>query len=115
MPQRHGAGERDRQHRTERGPGRDAERERCGQRIAQQRLEDHAGRGQGGADQSRRQHPRQAGDEENLRVHVVGERNRPIEDTSEADMRGADERRGQACHNRESAKHERRPYQAPAN
>ena len=75
--------ERDRQHRAERRAGRDAERVGRRQRIAQQRLKDDARQRERAADERRGEHARQAGDEEDLRVDVVGERNRPIEDAAE--------------------------------
>ena len=85
---------RDGEHRAERGAGRHAERERRRQRIAQQRLEHDAGRRQRGADQRRRQHARQPRDEEDLRVDVVGERDRRDRTRArQADRRAADERR----------------------
>ena len=90
----------DRQHGAERRAAGDAERVRCRQRIAQQRLKDHAGGGERGADQRRREHARQARDEEDLRVGVVGEGDRAIEDARErnvcrADQWAGDERRGE--------------------
>ena len=77
------AAEDDDEHRPERRAGRDAQRERRGQRVAQQRLEHHAGDGQRRADQRAREHARQPRDEEDLRVDVVLERNRPIERPAE--------------------------------
>ena len=50
------------------------ERERRRQRIAQQRLEDDAGRGQRRADEDRRRGRAAAAPEENLRVDVVAPR-----------------------------------------
>src|SRR2546427_507031 len=57
---------------------------------------DDAGAREGGADESRGKHSRHARDEEDLRVDVVGEGNRPIEYACQADRRAAHERRQQA-------------------
>ena len=88
--------ERQREHRAERGACRDSERKRRGERISQQRLQDDPGRGQRRSDQRAREHARQTRDEEDLRVGVVGERNRRVEDPPEADRGRADERRDKA-------------------
>ena len=85
--------EGDRQHRAERRAARHAERVGRRERIAQQRLEDDAGERERAADQRRREDARQPGDEEDLRVDVVGERDRPIEHARQRDRRAADERR----------------------
>ena len=71
--------ERDGQHRAERRAGGDAERERRGERVAQQALEHDAGGSEGRADQRAGERSRQPGDEEDLRVGIVGERDRPVE------------------------------------
>ena len=83
----------DREHRPERGAARDAERVGSRERVAKQRLKHHAGRGQRGADEGRRHHTRESRDEEDLRVEVVGERHRAVEDTRERDGRRPDDRR----------------------
>ena len=88
--------ERDRQHRAERRAGRDAERVWRRQRVAQQRLKDHAGQRERRADQRGREHAGQPRDEEDLRVDVVGERDRSVEHPCQRDGRAADERRQQA-------------------
>ena len=98
--------ERDREHRAERAAGGHAERERRGERVAQQALEDDARRGERGADEGAGQRPRQPRDEEDLRVDVVGERDREIERAPQADRRRADERREQ---NRGRRQQRRRP------
>ena len=85
--------ERDRQHGPQRRAGGNPERERRGQRVAQQPLKDDARRREGGADQRARERARQPGDEEDLRVHVVGERLREIERPPQADRGRPDERR----------------------
>ena len=69
-----------RQHRTERGAGRDTEREWRGERVSEQRLKDDAGGRKRRSDQRAGQHARQARHEKYLRVGVVGERNRRVED-----------------------------------
>ena len=69
---------RDREHGAERGARRDAERVGRGERVAKQRLEDDARQRQAAADERGRQHARQARDEEDLRVNVVGERHRSV-------------------------------------
>ena len=86
--------EGDGQHRAERRAGGDAERERRRERIAEQALEDDAGGSEGRADQRAGERSRQPGDEEDLRVRIVGERDRPVERAPQADRRRADERRG---------------------
>ena len=75
------------------GAGGDAEGIRRRERIAQQRLKHDAGGRQGAADERRGEDARQARDEEDLRVGVVGVWNRSIEDTAEVNPRAADERR----------------------
>ena len=77
----------------ERRARRDAQRERRGQRVPQHRLEDDARGGERRADERAGQHARQPRDEEDLRVDVVGERDRAIEGARQADGRAADERR----------------------
>ena len=94
------------QHRAERRAGRDAERERRGERIAQQALEDDAGARERRADQRAGERSRQPRDEEDLRVRVVGERDRPVERAPQADRRRPDERRGDE---REQQQRRRRP------
>src|SRR5438477_634007 len=79
--------ERDRKRRAERGAGRDAERVGRRERIPEQRLEHHSGRRKTAADQGGRDHARQARDEEDLRVDVVGEWRRSVEDLREIDRR----------------------------
>ena len=64
------------------------------------------------ANQSAGQHARKSGDEEDLRIHVVGKRDRPIERARQADVRAADERRRQARHQRERAEPGKRNRQA---
>ena len=84
------------------GAGRDAERERCGQRIPEQRLEDDAGGGEAGADDDGGEHAWKPRDEEDLRVDVVGKRQRRIERAPQADRRAADERSDKAADDREA-------------
>ena len=71
--------EGDREHRAERRARRHAEREGCRQRVSQQALEHHAGRGERCADERPGERARQAGNEEDLRVDVVGEGHRRVE------------------------------------
>ena len=80
------------------GAGRDAERVRRGQRVAEQSLEHDAGGGERAADERGRQRARQPRDEEDLRVHVVGERHRSAEHAAELDRRRSDERRREHGH-----------------
>jgi hypothetical protein len=65
----------DHEHRAERCAGGDAQGERRRQRIAKEGLKDHAGRGERRADKRCCENSRQSGDEEDLGVDVVGERN----------------------------------------
>ncbi len=94
MPDEHV--ERERQHGAERGAGRHAERKRRCQRVSKQRLQDDARRGQRRSHEGACEHARQPRDEENLRVGVVCERHRRIEDAPEVDRRRAHERRQKA-------------------
>src|SRR6185295_1718893 len=87
----------------ERGACRDAERERRRERIAQQRLHDDPRRGQGRPDDRAGEYARHPGDEENLRVDVVGKRNRAVEGAREADVGAADQRRQHARPERQRA------------
>ena len=75
--------ERDRDHRAERGAGRDAQRVRRGQRVAEQSLKHDAGRGERPADERGRQRAGQARDQEDLGVHVVGKRHVAAEHAAE--------------------------------
>ena len=88
--------EGDRHHRAERRARGDAQRVGRRQRVPQQRLEHDAGERERAADERRGQHARQPRDEENLRVDVVGVRDRPVEHRGQADARAADERREEA-------------------
>ena len=86
--------ERDRQHRAERGARRDAERERRRERIPEQRLKDDARRRERRTDERAGERPRQPRDEEDLRVDVLGQRDRSIQHAPEVDGRGPHKRRG---------------------
>ena len=93
---------RHREHRAERRAGRDAERERRGQGIAQQRLQHDARRGQGGADQRAGQHARQSAPRRrSARRRCRLPRDRAIERARQRDRRAADRRRPQHHRDRE--------------
>ena len=102
--------ERDREHRAERGAGRDPECKWCGQRIAQQRLQHDARGSKRRPDQRAGEHARQPGDEEDLRVDVVRPRHRGIEHACQRDRR-APERRSDQQHD-ERDRSERQEQQA---
>ncbi len=85
--------EGDRHHRPERCAGRNAERVGRGERVAQQALEDDAGRGQGAADEGGGDGARQPRDEEYLCVDIVDKRHGAVEHPVERNRRRADERR----------------------
>ena len=99
---------------AERRAGRQAERIGRRERVAQKRLEDDAGDGEAAADEQRRQHARQPRDEEHLRVDVVGERDRSIEDARQRDRRRAHERRGEARRRRDRTEGRDRDDDPPA-
>ena len=86
------------QHRAERGAGRHAERVGRRERVAQQRLEHDAGEREALPDERGREHARQPGDEEDLRVDVVRERDASGRRRAPRRMRrAADERRQEAA------------------
>ncbi len=87
-------------------PGRHAQRERRGERVAEQRLEDDARRGERRAHEGGRQRSRQPGDEEDLRVGVVRERDAAVEHAPQRNRDGADHRRHQACRRGQEAEHQ---------
>ncbi len=77
--------------RAQRRAGRDAKRVGRRERVPQQRLKDDARDREAAADQRGREHARQPGDEEDLRVDVVAKGNRPVEDPRQPYRRAADE------------------------
>ena len=66
-------------------------------------MKDDARERERAADDGGGQDARQPGDEEDLRVDVLGKRLRPIEDVGETDAGAADERRQQAGRDRQRA------------
>ena len=82
------------EHGAKRRPGGDAQREGRGERIAEQALEHDAGGSEGRPDQRAGERSRQPRDEEDLRVRIVRDRDRPVERAPQAYSGRPDERCG---------------------
>jgi hypothetical protein len=98
--------EGDREDGAERRARGHAQRERRRQRVPQQPLEDHPRRGEERAHARAREGARQPRDEEDLRIHVVGKRDRKVEHPPEVDRRRTGERRHEQRDRRQRAKAE---------